>query len=48
MSISTKLDTGNEGECFDKKTYRDMIGSLLYLITTRPDIMFSIRFCARF
>ena len=48
MSISTKLDMDNEGECFDQKTYRSMIGSLLYLTTIRPDIMFSVGFCARF
>ena len=30
------------------KFYRGMIGSLLYLITSRPDIMFSVCLCARF
>ena len=35
-------------ENFDQKTYRGMIGSLLYLTTTRPDIMFSVGICARF
>ncbi|XP_050238426.1 secreted RxLR effector protein 161-like [Mercurialis annua] len=28
--------------------YRDMIGSLLYLTASRPDIMFSVCLCARF
>ena len=31
-----------------KKTYRGTIGSLLYLTTTRLDIIFSIRLCTRF
>ena len=30
-SISTKLDIDIDGECFDQKTYRVMIGNLLYL-----------------
>ena len=30
MSTSTKLDVGKSGESFDQKTYRGMIGSLLY------------------
>jgi hypothetical protein len=32
----------------DQKEYRSMIGSLLYLTTTRPDIQFSVCLCARF
>jgi hypothetical protein len=30
------------------KLYRSMIGSLLYLTASRPDIMFSVCMCARF
>lgn len=41
MRTSTNLDMDIDGECFDQKTYRGMIGTLLYLTTTRPDIMFS-------
>lgn len=48
MSTSTKLEIDESGESFDQKTYRGMIGSLLYLTTTRPDIMFSVGLCARF
>ncbi|CAL9097921.1 unnamed protein product [Musa textilis] len=48
MSTSTKLDMNNEGEYFVQKTYRGMIGSLLYLTITRLDIMFSVRTCSRF
>jgi hypothetical protein len=32
----------------DQKEYRSMIGSLLYLMVTRPDIQFSVCLCACF
>jgi hypothetical protein len=32
----------------DKKAYRSIIGSLLYLCASRPDIMLSVCMCARF
>jgi len=32
----------------DLKLYRGMIGSLLYLTASRPDILFSVYLCARF
>jgi hypothetical protein len=40
------LDTG--GKSIDQKIYRSMIGSLLYLCASRPDIMLSVCMCARF
>jgi hypothetical protein len=40
------LDTG--GKSVDQKVYRSMIGSLLYLCASRPDIMVSVCMCARF
>ena len=36
------------GKKVDQKMYRGMIGSLLYLTASRPDIMFSVCLCARF
>ena len=48
MSSNCKLDKNEEGEKVDQKFYRDMIGSLLYLTASRPDIMFSVYMCARF
>ena len=48
MSTITNLDFDLEGKIVDQKTYRVMIGSLLYLTTTRPDIQFSVCLCARF
>ena len=32
----------------EQKIYRGMIGSLLYLTASRPDILFSVYICARF
>ena len=48
ISTSTKLDKDKRGKCVDSKLYRLMIGSLLYLSTSRPDIMFTICLCARY
>ncbi|GJW43808.1 hypothetical protein Tco_0072607 [Tanacetum coccineum] len=48
MSTKMELTNDEEGESLDNTKYRDMIGSLLYLTTSRPDIMFSVFLCARF
>jgi hypothetical protein len=48
MSTTTSLDVDEEGEHVDQKEYRSMIGSLLYLMVTRPDIQFSVCLCAHF
>ena len=42
MSPFTKLDKDEKGNKVDKKLYRGMISSLLYLTASRPDIMFSV------
>jgi hypothetical protein len=47
-STTTTLDVDEKGEHVDQKEYRSMIGSLLYLKATRPDIQFSVCLCARF
>ncbi|GJT41018.1 putative ribonuclease H-like domain-containing protein [Tanacetum coccineum] len=36
------------GEDVDEHLYRSMIGSLMYLTSSRPDIMFAVCACARF
>jgi hypothetical protein len=38
MSTTIALDVDEDGEPMDQKEYKSMIGSLLYLIATRPDI----------
>ncbi|GJR80144.1 retrovirus-related pol polyprotein from transposon TNT 1-94 [Tanacetum coccineum] len=48
MSSDTKLMKDEECESVDSTKYRGMIGSLLYLTASRPDIMFSICLCAHF
>ncbi|GKA00724.1 putative ribonuclease H-like domain-containing protein [Tanacetum coccineum] len=37
-----------DGEDVDEHLYRSMIGSLMYLTSSRPDIMFTVCACARF
>jgi len=48
MASNTKLDQDLIGKPVNKKTYRGMIDSILYLTASRPDIMFSVCLCARF
>ncbi|GKD18057.1 hypothetical protein Tco_1207215 [Tanacetum coccineum] len=48
MFSDTKLTKDEECESVDSTKYRGMIGSLLYLMASRPDIMFSVRLYARF
>ena len=42
------LDADEDGQPMDSTKYRGLIGSLLYLITSRPDIQFGVCLCARF
>ncbi|GJW63593.1 retrovirus-related pol polyprotein from transposon TNT 1-94 [Tanacetum coccineum] len=48
MSSDTKLTKDEECESVDSTKYRGMIGSLLYLTASRPDIQFSVCLCALF
>ena len=48
MSNTCNLDNNEGGKRIDQRLYRRMIGSLLYLIASRPDILFSICMCATF
>ncbi|GKE03234.1 retrovirus-related pol polyprotein from transposon TNT 1-94 [Tanacetum coccineum] len=48
MSMEIKLTKDDEADSMDRSKYRGMIGSLLYLTASRPDIMFSVCLCARF
>nr|GEX09838.1 retrovirus-related Pol polyprotein from transposon TNT 1-94 [Tanacetum cinerariifolium] len=53
-SASTPIDTEKpllkdpDGENVDVHIYRSMISSLMYLTSSRPDIMFAVCACARF
>jgi hypothetical protein len=48
MLPTCTLSKEDEGAKVDQKLYRGMIGSLLYLTASRPDILFSVCLCARF
>ncbi|KAL8088728.1 hypothetical protein AgCh_038493 [Apium graveolens] len=47
IATATKLDK-DTGKSVDITNYRGMIGSLLYLTASRPDIMYATCLCARF
>ncbi|GJW62677.1 hypothetical protein Tco_0112012 [Tanacetum coccineum] len=49
-SASTSTDLVQDGDAadVDEHLYRSMIGSLMYLTASRPDIMFAVCVCARF
>jgi hypothetical protein len=48
MHTNGHLNLDEGGKPVDQTLYRSMIGSLLYLTASRPDIMFSVCMCARF
>jgi hypothetical protein len=48
MGTNGHLDLDTRGKSVDQKLYQSMIGSLLYLCASRPDIMLSECMCARF
>jgi hypothetical protein len=48
MASNGHLDLNEEGKSVDQKLYRSMIGSLLYLCASRPDIILNVCMCARF
>ena len=48
MSASVKLSLDAVGVDVDPTLYQNMIGNLLYLTISRPDIAFSVEVCARF
>ncbi|KAL3578414.1 hypothetical protein D5086_019918 [Populus alba] len=43
-----KTDTVGEGNRIDDTYYKQIVGSLMYITTTRPDIMFGASFISRF
>ncbi|GJT75258.1 putative ribonuclease H-like domain-containing protein, partial [Tanacetum coccineum] len=48
METNKALLKDEEAACVDVHLYRSMIGSLMYLTASRPDIMFVVCACARF
>nr|GEY20631.1 retrovirus-related Pol polyprotein from transposon TNT 1-94 [Tanacetum cinerariifolium] len=48
MVEKSKLDEDREGKAIDPSHYHGMIGTLFYLIASRPDLQFAICMCARY
>jgi hypothetical protein len=48
MGTNRHLDLDMGGKSVDQKVYRSIIGSLLYLCASMPDVMLSVCMCARF
>ena len=48
MSPNVKLTVDLLGKSVDPSLYRTMIGSLLYLTTSKPDISYNVGVCARY
>ncbi|GJT54675.1 retrovirus-related pol polyprotein from transposon TNT 1-94 [Tanacetum coccineum] len=48
MVERTKLDEDLSGTPVDQTKYRSMIGSLMYLTASRPDLVFAVCMCARY
>ena len=48
METDIKLSKYDEGSYVDPTLYTRLVGSLMYLTTTRPDIMFVVSLISRF
>nr|GEV62455.1 retrovirus-related Pol polyprotein from transposon TNT 1-94 [Tanacetum cinerariifolium] len=48
MVEKSKMDEDKERKAVDPSHYRSMIGTLLYLTASRPDLQFAICMCARY
>ncbi|GKB84317.1 retrovirus-related pol polyprotein from transposon TNT 1-94, partial [Tanacetum coccineum] len=48
MVEKSKLDEDTQGKAIDPTHYREMIGTLMYLIASRPDLTFAVCMCARY
>jgi hypothetical protein len=48
IPLGTKLSKKDEGPTVDPTLYKSLVGSLLYLTTTRPDIMYAASLVSRF
>ncbi|GKC34104.1 hypothetical protein Tco_1046488 [Tanacetum coccineum] len=47
MVEKSKLDDDLQGKPVDATLYRGMIGSLMYLTSSRPDLIYAVCLCAR-
>ncbi|GJW67317.1 hypothetical protein Tco_0121741 [Tanacetum coccineum] len=48
MVDKSKLDEDTQGKAVDLTHYRGMVGTLMYLTASRPDLTFAVCMCARY
>nr|GEZ57711.1 hypothetical protein [Tanacetum cinerariifolium] len=48
MAEKPKLDKDTQGKAIDPTHYREMVGTLMYLIASRPDLTFDVCMCAQY
>ncbi|XP_040956008.1 uncharacterized protein [Gossypium hirsutum] len=48
VALGEKLSSASEHDRVDEKAYRSLIGCLLYLTATRPDIVYAVSLLSRF
>jgi hypothetical protein len=48
MRSAASLSPDEDGGATNQREYRSMIGSLLYITATRPDIQFAVGLCTRY
>ncbi|GJZ12686.1 hypothetical protein Tco_0547916 [Tanacetum coccineum] len=48
MVEKSKLDEDTQGKTVDPTHYRGMVGTLMYLTSSRPDLVYAVCMCARY
>nr|GEX50212.1 integrase, catalytic region, zinc finger, CCHC-type, peptidase aspartic, catalytic [Tanacetum cinerariifolium] len=48
MVEKSKLDEDTQGKAIDPTRYRGMVGTLMYLTSSRPDLVYAVCICARY
>nr|GEV07072.1 uncharacterized mitochondrial protein AtMg00810-like [Tanacetum cinerariifolium] len=48
MVEKSKLDDDTQGKTIDPTHYRGMVGTLIYLTSSRPDLVYAVYTCARY
>ncbi|GKA90531.1 hypothetical protein Tco_0812401 [Tanacetum coccineum] len=48
MVEKSKMDEDIQGKAVDPKHYRGMVDTLMYLTSSRPDLVYAVCICARY